>query len=114
MRKILVIAMTICMLLTVAASAATNAVSAVPGLSYTGTTANCSGTVTAAGQSIVAVVSIWRGNAILDSWSDSGSNMVSIEETYDDCISNVSYTVKLSGTVGGVSFGTKSITRTCP
>ena len=85
---------------------------AYPTLSFNGTTASCKGTVMGSG-SIEATLELWSGSTKLTSWSDSGTGFLLISETYS-VSHGVSYTLKLTGTVGGVAFPESSVTKVCP
>ena len=81
-------------------------------LTFNGTTVNCSGTVFDSG-SITANLELWQGSTKLISWPGSGNGFVQISETYT-VVSGVTYTLKMNGTINGVSFPEASVTKTCP
>ena len=81
-------------------------------LTFNGTTATCFGSVSPSG-SIEITLELWQGNTKLVSWSGSGTGYVQISETYT-VSHNVTYTLKLNGTVNGVAFTEASVTETCP
>lgn len=83
-----------------------------PSLQFSGTTAICKGTVSGSG-SISANLELWQGSTKLISWPGSGNGFVQISETYT-VVSGVTYTLKLNGTINGVSFPEASVTKTCP
>lgn len=85
----------------------------IPSLSFTGTTANCSVVIVSSGNSINATLQLWHGNTLVKSWSGSGTSRLVIRGTYN-ATSGQSYTLSAVGTVGGVSFTSTSITKTCP
>ena len=85
----------------------------VPMLTFSGRTAYCDCTVTAYEKSIFVRMELWYGSTLVDSWTQSGTSTVSLNKT---CTVNRgrTYTLKVSGTIGGVSFGPTSVTQKCP
>lgn len=81
-------------------------------LTFSGTTANCSGSVTDPGKSIVATMTLSRGSTVVGSWSGSGTSYVVLNGSCT-VTKGLSYTLVISGTVDGVSFSTTPITKTC-
>lgn len=84
-----------------------------PTLTFSGTTALCEFRITDLGKSISVNMELWDGGTLVDSWQKSGLHIVALEE---DCavVSGHTYTLKVSGLSGGVSFGSVSITKRCP
>ncbi len=89
------------------------AASVVPGLSFSGTTASCYVKITQRGKQITATMELWHGATLVDSWSGSGSNSLTINETHNGCVSGWTYTLKINGTIGGVAFPEITETATC-
>ena len=96
----------LCMLVSIPAFAAQKASMVEPSLSFTGTTANCSVSITALGKTISATMELWHGSTRLASWSDNGTSLLSLSETYP-VVSGLSYTLKVSGTIGSAPFNTE-------
>lgn len=82
-------------------------------LSFSGTTANCSGTVTDVGKYIVATMTLKHNGSTVASWSKSGTSVVTLSGSCS-VVSGQSYTLVISGTSDGVPFSTTPFTRTCP
>lgn len=102
------------MLLTLGANAAaeSRATGATPELSFSETTANCSVTITSPTKKIEAALSLWDGNTLIDSWSGSGTTVLVITGS-TAVVDGRTYTLKVSGTIGGVAFEGTPISRTC-
>lgn len=85
---------------------------ATGGLSFSGTTAICSGSVTDNNKSISATMTLYHGSTPVGSWSESGTSYV---DFYGTCTvtKGQSYTLIISGTVNGTPFSTTPITKTC-
>lgn len=96
------------------AFATTKAARATPSLSFSGTTANCSVTITDAGKQISATLQLWYNDMLVNAWSGSGTSYVAITGTHTSCVSGGVYTLKLVGTIGGVSITSNPIVKTCP
>lgn len=81
-------------------------------LTFSGTTAYCSGSVDDLNKSIVATMTLSHGGSTVASWSRSGTSYV---DFYGTCtvVKGLSYTLVISGTVDGVPFSTTPITKTC-
>jgi hypothetical protein len=95
------------------AAAVIRSTSIIPSLSFSGTTANCKVVVSASGKSINATLQLWCGTTLVKSWSSSGTSRLVIRGTYN-ATSGQSYTLRAVGTIGGISFTSTSITKTCP
>ncbi|MBO4872576.1 MAG: hypothetical protein J5496_04080 [Lachnospiraceae bacterium] len=111
-RKSVAVILLLAMLLSVLPAEAAVTLKKNVSLSFTDTTANCSGTVMGSG-SISATLELWQGSTKLISWPGNGSGYVQINESYT-VVSGVTYTLKLNGTINGVAFTEASVTRTCP
>lgn len=81
---------------------------------FTGTTANCSATITDSGKRISATLQLWYNDMLVNAWPGSGTTYVAITGTHTSCVSGGVYTLKLVGTIGGVSITSDPIVKTCP
>lgn len=82
------------------------------GLSFSGTTAYCSGSVSDLDRYISATMTLSHNGSTVGSWSASGTSFVDL---YGTCtvVKGQSYTLVISGTVNGTPFSTTPITKTC-
>lgn len=91
------------------------ALTANPDLSFEGTTAVCS--VSCRGEKttdkIVATLTLYQGNTVVDTWSDSGTFRVALS---GECNvkSGVAYKLVLSWSVNGEAQTDLTVTGTCP
>lgn len=84
-----------------------------PSLEFSGTTAICGFQINDVGQSIRVTMELWQNDALVDSWTKTGTSSVTMSETC--AVKRLrNYTLKVSGTSGGVSFGPVSVTKRCP
>lgn len=104
--------LTILAVFSAAALAATQATVYAPNLSFSGTTANCTVTVKESG-TINATLELWQGSTLVASWSGSGTNRVRISGAAS-VSHGQTYTLTVSGTVGGVAIQATPVTKTCP
>lgn len=111
-KRILVSLVVSCTMLCLLTFPKLKAASVTTELQFSGLTASCKGTIVGSG-SIEATLELWRGSTKLESWSDSGTGYLQISETYS-VSHGVSYTLKLTGTIGGVAFPESSVTKVCP
>ena len=107
----LIIALAVAMC--VPAYATMRAASISPSLSFSGTTANCRVNIMDAGKNINATMSLWDGDALVDSWSGNGSTLVSITGSCN-VVSGRTYTLTVEGTIGNVPFAATPVSRRCP
>lgn len=84
-----------------------------PTLEFSGTTALCEFRITNFGKSISVTLELWNGSTLVDSWTRSGSSVVTISETCT-VVSGRTYTLVVHGTCGGESFSSTSIAKRCP
>lgn len=85
-----------------------------PSLTFSGTTANCSVIVSGEeGDTISAVLSLYRGSTLIDSWPGNGTTAIYISGSASGLTSGVTYTLKVSGTVNGVAFSGTPVSKTC-
>lgn len=82
-------------------------------LTFSGTTANCSGSVTDGGKWISATMTLSHNGSTVASWSKSGRSNVTLVGSCP-VVSGWTYTLVISGTVDGVAFSTTPYTATCP
>lgn len=108
---ILVLIMTFC--LCSAAFADAKATRAYPSLSFSGTTANCSVVISAAGSRIVGALMLYHGSDIIAYWTDTGDSYLALSGSCP-VVSGETYTLKVSGTVDGVAILSTPTTATCP
>lgn len=93
-------------------AAEARATSVVPSLSFTGTTANCSVSVSAIGKNISMTMQLCQGTVVLKTWTGSGTSYLCLSEEYSVERGNT-YTLKVSGTVGGEAVSSAPITAKC-
>lgn len=81
-------------------------------LTFSGTTANCDGTVTDLNKYIVATMTLSTGGSAVASWSGSGWSVVNLGGSCK-VTKGTTYSLVISGTVDGVAFSTTPIVKTC-
>ena len=94
------------------ALAAEKAVTVTPKLTFSGTTATCKVSVCQPGKTISATLELWHGSTCIASWSDTDTSHLVISKT-KTVVSGQTYTLKVSGTIGGVPFTGTNVTGTC-
>jgi hypothetical protein len=109
----LLVAVLLASLIITASAAETRAATYQPILSFTGTTATCTFSVSDIGQPITATMELWRGNTRVASWSGSATSRLIISKE-KAVTAGQTYTLKVSGTIGGVAFTGMPVTATCP
>jgi hypothetical protein len=82
-------------------------------LTFSGGQAHGSGSVISANQSINATLTLKWGSTVIGSVSGSGTSVVSLSDDWG-VESGKTYTLYLSGTIGGVPFEASPVTRTAP
>lgn len=82
-----------------------------PSLKVIGTTAVCECRISFGGQAIDATMELYQGSTLVASWSDTGTGSVYFYET-ETIVHGLTYTLTVSGTVDGISFTPRSITKT--
>ena len=115
-RRVLTLVTLVILVLTIGAQAAEPwSASGKPRLTFDGTTAYCSATCRgeSSRDSVKATIALYKGSALLDSWSDSGTGSVTVSGQYG-VKSGESYTLKLTYSVNGVSKQSVSTSATCP
>lgn len=95
------------------ALAATNEIIVSPTLSFSGTTANCGVTITQPNKYINATLKLMYGNTEVGSWSKTGTTYVAISGNAN-VVHGRTYTVTVTGTIGGVTIDCMPTTLTCP
>ena len=115
MKRMMLIGLMLLLVLVLAipSSAATTVVKAGVSLSFSGTSASCSGWVSEASNYIDATLELWDSNNVVASWSMDGMSYVSASGSAS-VVHGESYTLMIVGTSGGVSFTPASITKICP
>lgn len=114
-RKIISLATVFVLMVTMCASALAiepRAAQINPSLTFSGTTANCRVVIISSGDDIDATLELWRGNTLVDSWAGEGTSYVSVSGKCS-VTKGVTYTLKVRGTIGGVSIDCGDISRTC-
>lgn len=84
-----------------------------PILSFSGNSATCTGIVSEYGKTIQATMKLWDGSTLIDSWSTSGTDMVTMRGTCT-VTRGRSYTLSVTYMINGVNYCPHSITRKCP
>lgn len=112
MRRVIAFIIAFVFLFSTVAFAATTAVGK-PSLTFSGTTANCSITVTQSGEPISVTLELYQGSTLIDSWSKSGSSRVKVSGSAT-VSSGLSYRLEAHGTINGVPFTATPVTKTCP
>lgn len=83
-----------------------------PSLEFDGTTANCKVVIISSGDDIDATMELWRGSTLVGSWPGEGTSYVSISGKCN-VTKGITYTLKVSGTIGGERIDYDGISRTC-
>ena len=84
----------------------------IPKLSFEDTTANCSVTITAPGKEIKATMTLWYGSQVVDSWSGTATSALFLSGS-TQVVGGRTYTLTVTGTIGGITFGAESVSGTC-
>lgn len=113
-KRIIPVAIILALLLCIGVSAAQPRVSVVatPKLSFSGTTANCSAAITSPDDEISATLTLWRGNRVIDSWSETATSAVLISGSCT-VTEGLTYTLRLTGTIDGTPIQVVSVSGTC-
>lgn len=102
-KRMIPLALALVMLLALCANAAEPRGTHVPAptLSFSGTTANCSITISSPGAEINATLTLWNGSRVVDSWSGTATSLLHISGS---CLvsEGTTYTLKVTGMVDGV------------
>ena len=81
-------------------------------LSFSGTTAICSATISNLNKSISATMTLYHNGSAIASWSGSGTSVVNLDGSCS-VTKGQTYTLVVSGTVDGDSFSSAPVTKTC-
>ena len=84
-----------------------------PQLLFDGSTAECYVYIRSPGDEIEATMELWEGRTLLDSWSGSGSSVLTLEGSHR-ATSGHTYTVEIYGTVDGEPLDVTPVSETCP
>ncbi len=113
-KRTILVALCLTMLLPIQAHAVEQRASVnQPTLTFSGTTALCEFRITDLGKNIQVTMELWKGSILVASWSKSGTNIVTLSETCT-VTRGPTYTLKVSGITGGVSFNVIPVTKSCP
>lgn len=95
-----------------AAAAQVRTIDSLPVLTFDGTTANCSVSITALGKPITATLELWHGSTRVAKWSDSATSRLIIS---GECSvsKGETYTLKVSGSVDGNAFMGTPVSKKC-
>lgn len=113
-KRSLTLAVLLLLVLSVQVHGALYAVRATPILSFSGTTAQCTGRVAADNDddAIKATLTLWDGSRVVDSWSSSGTGSLSLSGSCT-VSKGKKYTLTLDATVNGVPISRASTSGTC-
>lgn len=101
--------------LTVSAYAAGERLSTAPSLTFSGTTATCTATITSSGKKINATMALYQGGTLVGGpWSGSGTGSFTFPKKTCRIEHGKTYTLKVYGTAGGDSFTMPTYTKTAP
>lgn len=103
--------LTVMLLCIVPAAASTRAADSTTTLTFDGATANCSFKITKLGKQINAILQLWQGNTLLDSWSGSKVSVLSLSGTHSVVHGQI-YTLQVICTVDGASYYVAPVSRT--
>ena len=114
-RRVLSVAIALMLMisLSVPVFAQARADSVMPSINFSGTTANCSVTISAIGKNINANLELWCNGSMVDSWSKSGYHTIVITGSHYG-ISGREYVVKVTGTIGNDSIVSYPVSAVCP
>ena len=81
-------------------------------LTFNGTTATCSTTLSDYGKEIDVELQLWRGSTLVASWPASGTSKISVEGTCQ-VTKGQTYSLVVTGTAGSSDFSITLATKTC-
>ncbi len=81
-------------------------------LSFNGTTATCSTTLSDYGKEIDVELQLWQGSTLVASWPASGTSKISVEGTCQ-VTKGQTYSLVVTGTAGSSDFSITLATKTC-
>lgn len=104
------------LLLSMTAYAVAQAATISPLLEFDGKTANCYVDVIGnkSTDKIEVTATLWRGNTCLETWTETGYEMVYLSESKDVSIRGVTYTLKADVTINGRSLPQVESSAKCP
>ena len=114
-RKIVVLMAALVLALAIPAHAiSTRTASVVPKLSFNGTTATCTVTVTGNKPSdeITATIELYQAGKTVETWTESGTGVLEFEDTVK-VNKGTTYILSVEATVNGRDLPTASVTKTC-
>lgn len=111
-KRLLLLLFVFAIMMSLTANAAIQATRVEPMLTFSGTTATCKATVFGSG-TIDATMELWYGSTLVDSWSDTATNRLTLTGTHG-VVSGRTYTLTVRGTVNGVAFTAPPVSKTCP
>lgn len=95
-----------------ASAAESRASTIIPTLTFDGTTANCQASITGIGKTIDATLELWHGDTLVDSWDGTATSRLILSGSCT-VTKGQTYTLKVSGTIGGVEFEGTPVSGTC-
>lgn len=111
---LLIVVMLFVSMPTYALANTSRAIAVVPGLSFTGTTANC--TVYVSGNyisdEIEVEIKLWKGNTCLKTWTKSGIGFLNFSDTWR-VNRNYEYTLTVTAEIDGILLDSVSISERC-
>ena len=115
MRRIIVCTVIVATIMTsiVSAHALAMATRYKTSLDFNGSTAHCYASVMDSGKTITITAKLWRGTALIGTWSDTDNSFVEVNGI-KMAQSGQTYTLKVSYTINGVTHNLPDITKTCP
>lgn len=81
-------------------------------LTFNGTTATCSTTLSDYGKELDVELQLWQGSTLVASWPASGTSKVSVEGTCQ-VTKGQTYSLVVTGTAGSSDFSITLATKTC-
>lgn len=81
-------------------------------LTFNGTTATCSTTLSDYGKEIDVELQLWQGSTLVASWPASGTSKISVEGTCQ-VTKGQTYSLVVTGTAGSSDFSITLATKTC-
>lgn len=111
-KRLLLLLFVFAMVMSLTANAAIQFAQTRSTLTFSGTTATCKAVISGVG-TIDATMELWYGSTLVDSWSDTATNRLTLTGTHT-VVSGRTYTLTVSGTVNGVAFTGTPVTKTCP
>lgn len=84
---------------------------ASPSLTFNGTTATCKATVRDPSKQLNVTMELWCGSRLLDTWTGSGTSLVTVSGSYSGIQRGQTYTLRVSGTADGRAFSEKLLSK---